>query len=76
MPNDDASENLPQNQPSDGAQDLPIEYRRCDPNDGFAVTWQMTVEHYAKLGRDITKEPMRKDIVRIIRGAKGHENSM
>jgi hypothetical protein len=35
----------------------------------------MTIEHYARLGRDITKEPMRKDIVRIIRGTKRHENS-
>jgi len=44
--------------------------------DGMIRCWELTIEHYARLGRDITKEPFRKDIFRILRGPEGREHSM
>lgn len=50
--------------------------KRCTGYEGMIRCWELTIEHYARLGRDITKEPFRKDIVRILRGPEGREHSM
>lgn len=33
----------------------------------FHLVWQLTIEEWAKKGIDITKLPMQKDVVRLIR---------
>jgi hypothetical protein len=35
--------------------------------DRLNMVWQLTIEEYAKKGIDITKQPMRKDVERLIR---------
>lgn len=44
----------------DGLRNTTVEER-------WNMMWQMTVDAWAKKGVDITKLPMRKDIVRLIR---------
>lgn len=51
-----------------------VDVRNLSIEQRFAMVWQLTVEEWARKGIDVTNQPMRRDVERVIRNGPNHDD--